>query len=123
MNKEALYLELDVLLMTLALIQEEQTVIKQKLSDLLGNLVSTHFVVWAEEIHQQMLNREDAIALLRKDIIMFKKTIVLKKSVIYFTGNQFVKMITKYKEQLVYLVIEFNRWSKVTNERFDTRVA
>ena len=123
MNKEVLYMDLDGLLITLDVVQEEQTAIKRKLSGILDNVVSTLFINWAEDIHQQILNREAAVQLLRKDIIVLKKTIVQKKSVIYFFDNQYVKMITKYKEQVGYLQNEFNIWSKATAEKFDSIVA
>jgi hypothetical protein len=123
MNKEVLYMDLDGLLSTLDVVQEEQTAIKRKLSGILDNVVSTLFINWAEDIHQQILNREAAVQLLRKDIIALKKTIVQKKSVIYFFDNQYVKMITKYKEQVGYLQNEFNIWSKATAEKFDSIVA
>jgi predicted oxidoreductase (fatty acid repression mutant protein) len=48
---------------------------------------------------------------------------VQKKSVIYFFDNQYVKMITKYKEQMAYLQNEFNIWSKATAEKFDSILA
>jgi predicted oxidoreductase (fatty acid repression mutant protein) len=123
MNKEVLYMDLDGLLSTLDVVQEEQTAIKRKLSVLLDNVVSNHIIDWAEDIHQQILNMEAAVQLLRKDIIALKKTIVQKKSVIYFFDNQYVKMITKYKEQMAYLQNEFNIWSKATAEKFDSILA
>ena len=123
MNKELIYKDLDGLLSALNLIQEEQAAIKLKLSGLLDNVVPQYFIIWAEEIHQQILNREAALQLLRKDIIALKKTIVQKKSIIYFVDNQYVKLITKYKEQIAYLENEFKLWAKVTAEKFDTIVA
>ena len=123
MNKEVLYKDLDGLLNTLDFIQEEQAVIKRKLSGLLDNTVSNQFVDWAEELHLQILNREAALQLLRKDIIALRKTITIKKSVIYFVENQYVKLITKYKEQITYLENEFKNWSKATSEKFDAILA
>jgi len=123
MNKDVIYKDLDSLLNTLNLIQEEQAIIKRKLSGLLDNVVPQYFIDWAEEIHQQILNREAALQLLRKDIIALKKTKVQKKSIIYFVDNQYVKLITKYKEQIAYLENEFKLWAKVTAEKFDTIVA
>jgi hypothetical protein len=123
MNKEVLYIDLDGLLNTLDVVQEEQTAIKRKLSGLLDNEVSIPFINWAEDIHQQILNREAAVQLLRKDIIALKKTIMQKKSIIYFIDNPYVKMITKYKEQVGYLQNEFIIWSKATAEKFDSIVA
>jgi hypothetical protein len=69
------------------------------------------------------LNREAAVQILRKVIIALKKTIIQKKSIIYFIDNPYVKMITKYKEQVGYLQNEFNIWSKATAEKFDSIVA
>ena len=123
MNKEVLYMDIDGLLNTLDVVQEEQTAIKRKLSGLLDNEVSIPFINWAEDIHQQILNREAAVQLLRKDIIALKKTIMQKKSIIYFIDNPYVKMITKYKEQVGYLQNEFFIWSKATAEKFDSIVA
>ena len=48
MNKEVLYMDLDGLLSTLDLVQEQQTAIKRKLSSILDNVVSTLFINWAE---------------------------------------------------------------------------
>ena len=120
MNKEQLYKDLDSLIIKLNLIQEEQTAIKQKLSGLLDNVVSNLFIAWAEEIHQQILNREAAMQLLRKDVKALSKTIVQKKSVIYFADNKYLKMITKYKEQINYLKNEFKIWSKDISEKFES---
>ncbi|MGI9138325.1 MAG: hypothetical protein ACR2IM_04725 [Sediminibacterium sp.] len=120
MNKEEVYMVLDGLLKKLDVIQEDQAVIKRKLSGLLDNTVSSQFIDWAEELHQQILNREAALQLLRKDIIALKKSIMIKKSIIYFIGNQYVKLITKFKEQIAYLENEYNNWSQTTSEKFDT---
>ncbi len=120
MNKEVLFKDLDELLKTLDNILDEQTGIKRKLSGLLENTVSNHFIDWAEELHQQILNREAVLLLLRKDIIALKKTITLKKSVNYFAENQYFKLSTKYKEQIAYLENEFKSWFKMTSEKFDS---
>lgn len=123
MNKDELYKDVDGLLSKIDFIQEEQALIKRKLSGLLDHVVSNDFVEWAEELHQQILNREAALQLLRKDIFAFKKTITLKKSLIYFVENQYVKLITKYDEQIAYLDNEFKTWSKLTCEKFDAILA
>ena len=69
MNKELLYQQITVLLKILDIIQEEQSAMKRRLSILLDKAVLNNYIDWAEEIHQQILNRETAIQLLRKDII------------------------------------------------------
>ena len=120
MNKEVLCKELDDLISKLDVIQEEQAVIKRELSVLLGKVVTNNFIEWAEEIHQQILNREAAMQLLRKDVKALSKTIVQKKSVIYFADNKYLKMITKYKEQINYLKNEFKIWSKDISEKFES---
>jgi len=120
MNKEVLCKELDDLISKLDVIQEEQAGIKRELSVLLDKVVTNNFIEWAEEIHQQILNREAAMQLLRKDIIVLSKTIVQKKSFIYFDENKYTKMISRYKEQLTYLDNEFKTWSKVISEKFES---
>lgn len=119
MNKDLLFKDLDGLFIQLDIIQDEQAAIKRKLTGLLDSVVSNHFIDWAEELHQQILNREAALQLLRKDIIALRKAITTKKSVIYLVENQYVKLIIKYKEQTAYLNNEFKIWSKVTSEKFD----
>jgi hypothetical protein len=86
----------------------------------LDNVVTNNFIEWAEEIHQQILNREAAMQLLRKDIIVLSKTIVQKKSFIYFDENKYTKMISRYKEQLTYLDNEFKTWSKDISDKFES---
>lgn len=120
MNKEVLCKELDDLISKLDVIQEEQAVVKRELSVLLGKVVTNNFIEWAEEIHQQILNREAAMQLLRKDVKALSKTIVQKKSVIYFADNKYLKMITKYKEQINYLKNEFKIWSKDISDKFES---
>jgi hypothetical protein len=120
MNKEVLCKELDDLISKLDVIQEEKAGIKRELSVLLDNVVTNNFIEWAEEIHQQILNREAAMQLLRKDIIVLSKTIVQKKSFIYFDENKYTKMISRYKEQLTYLDNEFKTWSKDISDKFES---
>ncbi len=120
MNKELLYQQIAGLLKTLDNIQEEQSAMKRKLSILLDKTVLNNFIEWAEELHQQILNRETAILLLRKDMITLKKAITLKKSIIIFADTPYHKSLEKFKEQVTYLENEFNNWAKCTNEKFET---
>ena len=102
MNKDVIYKDLDSLLNTLNLIQEEQAIIKRKLSGLLDNVVPHHFIDWAEEIHQQILNREAALQLLRKDIIALKKTINLPSII---TAISTIYIIYIYIHTYIYMYI------------------
>lgn len=117
MNQEVVNRDLDYFLNTLNSIEEEQAAVKRKLNGLLDNAVPVHFIDWAEELYQQILNREAALHLLRNDII------ALKKSVTYFFDNQNEKLINKFKEQVAYLDNEFKSWTKKTSEKFDSIVA
>jgi len=120
MNKELLYQQITVLLKILDIIQEEQSAMKRRLSILLDKAVLNNYIDWAEEIHQQILNRETAIQLLRKDIIALKKVITLKKSSIIFADTIYHKSLEKFKEQISYLENEFKNWSQMTNAKFET---
>jgi hypothetical protein len=120
MNKELLYQQIAGLLKTLDNIQEEQSAMKRKLSILLDKSLLNNYIEWAEEIHQQILNRETAIQLLRKDMSSLKKAITLKKSIIIFADTPYHKSLEKFKEQVSYLENEFNHWAQFTNEKFQT---
>lgn len=120
MNKELLYQQITVLLKILDIIQEEQSAMKRRLSILLDKAVLNNYIDWAEEIHQQILNRETAIQLLRKDIIALKKVITLKKSSIIFADTIYHKSLEKFKIQISYLENEFKNWSQMTNAKFET---
>jgi hypothetical protein len=69
MNKEFIILELASFIRSLDFIQEEQTFIKTKLTDQLDSANDIKIISWIEEVHQQILNRELAVQLLKK---MFK---------------------------------------------------
>lgn len=110
MSKEILIQEFDSLMKVLDHIQEEQSIVKRKLNLLLESTVMLDFLVWAEELLQQILNRETAIVLLRKDIIVFKKSVTTKKSIAIYVGLTQNKLFKKFKEQVLYLENEFSDW-------------
>ena len=120
MNKELLYQQIAGLLKILDIIQEEQSAIKRRLSILLDKAVLNNYIDWAEELHQQIFNRETAIQLLRKDLITLKKAITLKKSSIIFTDTTYHKSLEKFKEQITYLENEYYHWAQMTNTKFET---
>ena len=119
MNKEILIQEFDSLMKVLDHIQEEQSIVKRKLNVLLESTVMLDFLVWAEELLQQILNRETAIVLLRKDIIVFKKSVTTKKTIAIYVGLTQNKLFKKFKEQVLYLENEFSDWKLEVDEKLE----
>ena len=119
MNKEILIQEFDSLMKVLDHIQEEQSIVKRKLNVLLESAVMLDFLVWAEELLQQILNRETAIVLLRKDIIVFKKSVTTKKTIAIYVGLTQNKLFKKFKEQVLYLENEFSDWKLEADEKLE----
>jgi hypothetical protein len=122
MNKEVIYQEIESLIRTLDFIQEEQSFIKRKLSNLLDNLVLNEVIVWAETLSQEILNRETAIHLLRNDILTLRNQVKAKRSI-----NNIIDPITaidykKYKQQVGYIESEFFTWKQNFNQKFETEV-
>ena len=77
MNKEVIILELASLVRSLDFIQEGQAFIKTKLTDKLEEAQDLTMVNWAEDTHQQILNRELAIQLLKKDVQQLDRSLKL----------------------------------------------
>lgn len=119
MNKEILIQEFDSLMKVLDHIQEEQSIVKRKLNVLLESAVMLDFLVWAEELLQQILNRETAIVLLRKDIIVFKKSVTTKKTIAIYVDLTQNKLFKKFKEQVLYLENEFIDWKLEVDEKLE----
>ncbi|TRZ75993.1 MAG: hypothetical protein D4R94_05780 [Chitinophagaceae bacterium] len=119
MNKEILIHEFDSLMNTLDHIQEEQSIVKRKLSILLESAVLLDFLVWSEELLQQILNRETAVLLLRKDINAFKKSVLTKKTVAIYVDLTQHKFFKKFKDQVHYLENEFSDWKLEADEKLE----
>jgi hypothetical protein len=119
MNKEILIQEFDSLMKVLDHIQDEQSIVKRKLNVLLESAVMLDFLVWAEELLQQILNRETAIVLLRKDIIVFKKSVTTKKTIAIYVDLTQNKLFKKFKEQVLYLENEFSDWKLEVDEKLE----
>jgi len=119
MNKEILIQDFDSLMKVLDHIQEEQSIVKRKLNVLLESAVMLDFLVWAEELLQQILNRETAIVLLRKDIIVFKKSVTTKKTIAIYVDLTQNKLFKKFKEQVLYLENEFSDWKLEVDEKLE----
>ncbi len=120
MNKEIMSQELESLIRILDFIQEEQTFIKRKLSSLLENIVVSDVLIWAEVLHQEILNRETALQLLKNDILVFRNKLKIIKLAGNIIDSNSVSIFKKYKEQVGYIEGEFFTWKQVTNEKFET---
>ena len=105
MKKDLLIQEIDSMIRTLDFIQDGQSFIKHKLSSLLDNLVMHDLLEWSEQLHQEILNREIALQILRRDIIKL--------------SNFVVAMYQKCKQQVVYFELQYFTWKNVINDQFD----
>ena len=123
MNKEFIIQELESLIRSLDFIQEEQAFIKRKLSGLLENLVLNDFIIWAEDLQLQILNREAALRLLKNDILLLKKGVKASKSSNNMVEPKFETAYKKYKLQIVYLENEFIAWKSIVNEKFEASLS
>jgi len=122
MNKDNIIQEIDSLNRTLEFIQEEQSFIKSKLSSFLDKVVLTDSLIWAETLHQEILNRESAIQLLKNDIS--KLSLELKTK--YFANNIIDTLVLaefkKYKQQVGYIEIQFLESKQSANEKFESAI-
>lgn len=123
MNKEFIIQELESLIRSLDFIQEEQAFIKRKLIGLLENLVLNDFIIWAEDLQLQILNREAALRLLKNDILLLKKGLKASKSSNNMVEPKFETAYKKYKLQIVYLENEFIAWKSDVNEKFEASLS
>ena len=123
MNKEFIIQELESLIRSLDFIQEEQAFIKRKLIGLLENLVLNDFIIWAEDLQLQILNREAALRLLKNDILILKKGVKASKSSNNMVEPKFETAYKKYKLQIVYLENDFITWKSIVNEKFEASLS
>ena len=123
MKIEFIIQELESLIRSLDFIQEEQAFIKRKLIGLLGNMVLNDFIIWAEDLQLQILNREAAVRLLKNDILLLKKGVKASKLANNMAEPQFATAYKKYKLQIVYLENEFIAWKSDVNEKFEASVS
>ena len=122
MNKEFITQEVESLIRSLDFIQEEQAFVKRKLSSLLEKFVINDFIIWAEELQLQILNREAAVRLLKLDVLQLKKGVKASKSANNIVEAKLVTEYKKYKLQVVYLENEFITWKSNVNEKFEATV-
>ena len=123
MKKEFIIQELESLIRSLVFIQEEQAFIKRKLIGLLENLVLNDFIIWAEDLQLQILNREAALRLLKNDILILKKGVKASKSSNNMVEPKFETAYKKYKLQIVYLENDFITWKSIVNEKFEASLS
>jgi archaellum component FlaC len=111
-KKEFFIKELESLQRTLDFIQEEQAFVKQKITHYLDIFEEDSWIEWAEEMQQQILNREAALHLLKNDIQKLK-------------GRKLVDIVEvkKQKQQLNYLENEFLTWKQVIDQKLDIAAA
>ena len=123
MKKEFIIQELESLIRSLDFIQEEQAFIKRKLIGLLENLVLNDFIIWAEDLQLQILNREAALRLLKNDILILKKGVKASKSSNNMVEPKFETAYKKYKLQIVYLENDFITWKSIVHEKFEASLS
>lgn len=115
MNKEVIILELASLERSLDFIQDGQAFIQTKLTDKLEATQDNTLLMWAEDIHQQIINRALAIQLLKKDVKQMER--VLKKiNDNKIIGVEKLALIKEYTSQVSYLEKEFLVWKNSVNE-------
>ncbi len=108
MKKELFIQELESLIRTLDFIQEEQAFIKRKLTNYIDTLEEAILIQWAEEMQQQILNREAALQLIRKDILLLKASGIAEPF-----------LLKKDKQQVIYLENEFIQWTHAIDQKLD----
>jgi len=109
MNKELYIQELASLVRTLDFIQEEQAFIKKKLTNYIDSIDQESLIVWAEDMQQQILNREVALQLIKKDIISLKSSKIIN-----------AELLKKDKQQIGYLEQEFLLWKHAIDKQIET---
>lgn len=118
MNKEFIILELASFIRSLDFIQEEQTFIKTKLTDQLDSANDIKIISWIEEVHQQILNRELAVQLLKKDVQVLDrilKLIPVNKTI----GVVQLNLFKNVKQQVQYLEHDFFSWKNNINHQLE----
>jgi hypothetical protein len=108
MKKDFFKQELESLNRTIEFIQEEQAFIKRKMTIYIDAMVESKIILWAEEIQQQILNREVALQLIKKDFLVYKASKIVDE-----------QKLKKDKQQLGYLEQEFIQWKHAIDLQLD----
>lgn len=109
MKKELFIQELESLIRTLDFIKEEQAFIKKKLTSYIDYIEASNLIVWAEDMQQQILNREAALQLIKKDISSLKSSKIVEP-----------QLLKRGKQQVGYLEQEFILWKHTIDKQLDT---
>lgn len=118
MSKEVIILELASLIRSLDFMQEEQAFIKSKLTGKLDSTQDCTMLNWVEDIQQQIINRELAIQLLKKDVQQLDRILNLNR----VGGSINVDQMSQFKndkEQVQYLEKEFFVWKNNVNHQLE----
>ena len=118
MNKEVIILELASLIRSLDFIQEEQAFIKSKLTGKLDSTQDITMLNWVEDIQQQIINRELAIQLLKKDVQQLDRIFNLNRVSGSIDEDQ-MSQFKNDKEQVQYLEKEFFVWKNNVNHQLE----
>jgi len=118
MNKEVIILELASLIRSLDFMQEEQAFIKSKLTGKLDSTQDITLLNWVEDIQQQIINRELAIQLLKKDVQQLDRIFNLNRVSSSIDEDQ-MSQFKNDKEQVQYLEKEFFVWKNNVNHQLE----
>jgi hypothetical protein len=118
MNKEVIILELASLIRSLDFMQEEQAFIKSKLTGKLDSTQDITLLNWVEDIQQQIINRELAIQLLKKDVQQLDRIFNLNRVCGSIDEDQ-MSQFKNDKEQVQYLEKEFFVWKNNVNHQLE----
>jgi hypothetical protein len=118
MNKEVIILELASLIRSLDFMQEEQAFIKSKLTGKLDSTQDISMLNWVEDIQQQIINRELAIQLLKKDVQQLDRIFNLNR-VGGSINEDLMSQFKNDKEQVQYLEKEFFVWKNNVNHQLE----
>ncbi len=118
MSKEVIILELASLIRSLDFMQEEQAFIKSKLTGKLDSTQDCTMLNWVEDIQQQIINRELAIQLLKKDVQQLDRILKLNRVGGSINEDQ-MSQFKNDKEQVQYLEKEFFVWKNNVNHQLE----
>lgn len=118
MSKEVIILELASLIRSLDFMQEEQAFIKSKLTGKLDSTQDFTMLNWVEDIQQQIINRELAIQLLKKDVQQLDRILNLNRVGGSINEDQ-MSQFKNDKEQVQYLEKEFFVWKNNVNHQLE----
>ncbi len=118
MSKEVIILELASLIRSLDFMHEEQAFIKSKLTGKLDSTQDCTMLNWVEDIQQQIINRELAIQLLKKDVQQLDRILNLNRVGGSINEDQ-MSQFKNDKEQVQYLEKEFFVWKNNVNHQLE----